>query len=285
MINLNDDSILSIEQKKQKNKFLNDLQKEINDIDYKINHIDNINRKNALKKEFKKFLFYLKISLPYLYTGIFTFSIFSLFGKTPFILDNQKQFLERKTQIDNDGNKEITEQFEKYNYSYKLTIFYYSKWKLQESGSYIREEKVYNLNLYDEKIINNILNNNLENLSMDVFNNPDYSNVTSKMHLTDDELDKNDYIKAIFYDEDKNTFILSKESDVTNFNSTILWIFITLLLEYIPMSIDKKILNDEKDYYIREIENKYPYVKRDELVKILEIKKDNIDCLVKNNGK
>ena len=131
----------------------------------------------------------------------------------------------------------------------------------------------------DEKIVSLFEKDTLT--VSDIFGERVSSIKETKNNLTEEELNQEEYIEAIIYNKDENDYIMVKEEIDDNVGFSILFVFLTILAELVPAyyRYEKSSFDyGEVVYHIRE---KYKKVDIEKVKKLLEIKKENYNRLVK----
>lgn len=259
---------------------LQQLKKEILDLEYDINHSKYTNLKVSALRNLKIALCTGKLAIPYILTASTTFILMSLFVSTPFIKDKQKKELQIKKEIDSLNNIHYEQQYEDFE-NYNGTISYFGKWIKQQDDLYSRKVEVYDTGKVDENIVTEIVNNYDITSLDDIFGNAISSKVEIKNNLTEEEIKNPPYLQATIYSKSKDTFIIAKESVSDNFLTTLAWLMLTVIAEGIVLSVKKEYNSFNYDEEIEAIKEKYPTVDIEELRKRLEIKQDNYNRLTR----
>lgn len=272
---------LTESQKLRKKEMLLQMEKEIKQLEFYIHHSKIPNLKIHILRGLKTALRTGQLVAPYILTAAITFGGFAIAGKTPFIKDDIKKKKETKKELDNFGNIKYEQSYDGFHES-NNTISYVSNWTKQENGSYSREIKTYAIKKEKEDIITVIINNFNTDLSLDdLFGKPTSSVIQSQNNLTDEEIQKEPYLKAVIYSESNDDFIIVKESTKDNTDISLLWILLTVLAEIAPLLIREKVSSFDYEDCIKKIKEKHKLIDTKELAKKLEIKRNNYNRLTR----
>lgn len=279
LVMINNEIILSKEQLLKRKNMLLELQKEIKEAEFMLKHPRLVNLKINTKKLTKFFLCFNQLIVPYVLTVGITFGVFSLLGDIPIIVDEKKKYLEIKKEWDNLGNSKTEEQYE--DYKDVGIITYYEKWHELNNNYYERRILKYNIGNIEEAIVDKIIKENDIPSLEEIFGNPISIAVENKTNLTEEELEKNSYLKGIVYTKNTNDFIVVNESDVDNFTHTLLWLFITGLINTLTFYGRKYFSSFSYLEAMKKIEDNYQNLNVEELKRKLEIKVDNYKILMR----
>lgn len=263
----------------ERNKMLLQMQNEIKQLEFEIKHAKAENFKINMLKGLKISLRFGQLIAPFAVTAGITFGAFAAMGGTPFILDDQKKYLETKKEMDSLGNIRYEQQYEEFN-STAATISYVSKWEKASDGFYSRDVKTYNINEITEDIITKVIND-VDILSLDEMFGKPKSSVETKNNLTDEELETKPHLQAVMYSKSDDDFIVVKESILANVSITVLWILITIIVEVLPLYYRDEISSFDYYHSIKRIKEKYPQVNVEELKKKMQIKMNNYNRLTR----
>ena len=265
----------------QKNLALN-MQDEISDLDQKINESnDNIKRNKRMKK-LKISLACLQAIYPYIVsTGILLGGFKFLEAGYPFVKDNNKNYLVEMKDFDSYNNTRYEQYYDSFLNDLPTSFLkHYGQWEKNDDNTYTREVKSYEIKLDDiseksEKKLKEIVKNNDENFNLEnLFGKPKYEIKETKNNLTEEELNKKDYLQAILYDLNKDDFILVKESTAFNVGATIGFIIFLLFL-YSEIKSFRKAFNSDFYKRLSLIEERYDISHLEDYVKTLEKQKNN----------
>lgn len=264
----------------KKKKFLLKLEKEIKNLEFQLEHLKLINFKINTLKGLMIGTRFLQLIMPYMITAGMMFGIFSLFNATPFVRDDVKKKLERMKQIDSLGNIRYLEQYDKFD-DPEGTINYVGEWHEIEDGFFSREIKTYEINEISEETVEKIVSN-LEIIFLDdVFGEPILKQIEAKKNLSQEELQKKAYLEAILYFKSEEEFVIAREDVGDNAGFTLLFFLLTLLVEIAPWLYRTEHSSFDFNNCVLKIQNNYPAIDREELVRKLEIKKNNYKRLTR----
>lgn len=265
---------LNHEQMNKQKRMLFKLKFDLDKLYFNINHTKLSNIKCNIKKNIEMTLCKCRLVAPYLISLGITFGSFSIAGFTPFLLDDEKNNLKIMKEIDNNGNIRYETQYSEFE-NMNNTITYYSNW-YKKNNMYARNIKVYNIGDLSENNILRIINSDYNNLD-DIFGNP----IIDRTELKENVDDINDsYVQARIYSEDIDDYIFLKQPMNNNVVETIIWLFITLIIELFIIS--------SREYNYKKIKNsiikKYSMEFYDNLLKKIEIRKNNYERLINFEG-
>lgn len=276
--NRNRKNILSKQQQRKKKQMLVKMSKEIKKLEYDLKHVKSKNLKISTIRNLKISLKAVQRVAPYVLTAGIVFGGFSVLGGTPFFIDKRKNELDIMKEFDSLGNIRTVVQYEDYEQT-DNKLFYYGKWEKIEDGFCKRIIETYELKNKTEQEIINMLE--IDDISLEsVFGKPISKKIETKNNVTEEELYSKPYLQAIIYNKDKNDYIIIKESVGENIGLTCLYLVITILCQGIPFLIR---LNSNFDFEdsVKLLKNKYQKVDVDKLKKVLELKKQNYERLMK----
>lgn len=275
---VNKEISLTKEQLLKKKELLTNLQKEIKDIDFMINHHNLINIKSFIEKKTKIFLRFNQLILPYALALAITIGTFSSLGAIPFVRDEKKKSLQIKKEWDSFGNSKQVTQYDEFNDIGML--YYYEKWQSIDNNFYSRKVLKYDISDIDEEVISKTITGGYTTLN-DVFGNPISTTAEVKSNLSQEEIEQSSYLKAIIYSTDENDYIVVHEDLNENLGETFLWFLITIILELACISIRSKISSFDYLETIKKINENYSRLNVEELENKLEIKLSNYRALTR----
>lgn len=276
----NKEILLSEKQQLKRKQMLLKMEKEMEELKNDIKISKKANLKNNMIRRLKISLRTGQLIAPYALTAGITFGTLNAFGLTPFIIDDRKQNLQIKTEMDSLGNISYFDQYSDFD-STIGTISYTSKWKEQSNGFYERKIKIYSTENIKESIITEIIND-ADITSLDeVFGAPISSGIETKNNLKDEEINANPFLQAIIYSESENDFIVVKETATDDYAETSLWITSNLLFDLIIWIVRKKYSSFNYNECVDEIEKNYPLIDTKELTQKLKIRKNNYNRLTR----
>lgn len=249
----------------------------IKELEDQLVNAESINKKNRIKLKLHKELLKIKRIVPYLVITGVTFAGCSSFFSIPFYRENKTKNLWYKKEIDSLGNKVIEEQYEKYDNVGEVSFV--SKWKKFNDEYYSRSIITYSVNTLTEEEIERIINE--EDLSLRaVLGAPISHKVEKKNNLTKEEINQEEFIRAIIYNKDDEVFIVEKESSKDNNLTTILFILLSAVSGFIYYSTScNRKAEEKRSAAIHDLEEKYEEIDIYSLKRKLEIRKETYERL------
>lgn len=263
-----------------KKRMLEQMKKEIEGLEHNIKNSKTTNLKIAMLKRMKLSLLTCRLVAPYILTAGITFGLFSIFGETPFIMDDEKKILETKKDMDSHGNIKYEQQYDEYSNT-QGTICYFGKWEKSNDNLYTREIKKYAIGSVSEEDLMNILDANDVSSLAYYFGKPIAFKYESRNNLTDEEIHDDPYLETTVYSKNENDYIVVKESVGNNVGFTILWLIFTMFSEIIPNQIREQFSSFDYGLYRDKIKKEYKPVDVDVLAQKLEIKRSNYNRLTR----
>lgn len=250
------------------------IKNDIDDLEYKINNKDRVNRCNFLMRCILKLGLSFDYVFPYILSALI---IFNIKDNKPFVIDEVKANANIKTIDSSLGvHREIKSYTEKFD---DEVLEYSTGWFVNEDGLYERRVTKYKLN-------SDILLNDLDSIfsmSKDDLDNllSSKNSVVVKYSLDDDDyLYNDDVIVVVNHYKSSDDFIYRLETEKENYSYSFAWLFAVLIWGY-NISNWKYILIKS---YVKDKINGYSVkykkidVKElDNLEKILDVKKNNLD--------
>lgn len=270
---------LAEKQRLEKKKMLLEMRKEISKLENEIKHSKIGNTKVYALRGLKIVLRTGQLIAPFVVTAGITIGGFAALGGTPFYRDKHKQKLEMMKELDSLGNIRYEQQYEEYANSSSV-ISYYSKWNFVEDNLYSRDIETYALGDITEEQILKLINDDVQSLR-EILGEPISKKKETKNNLTEEELQSDPFLQAMIYSKFDDDFIIVKESSSDNIGITLLWAFVTVLAEIIPILWRVDGSDFDYSYCIRKIKEKHPTIDVEELTKKLEIKRSNYDRLTR----
>ena len=281
MSNKNSTKHLVEKQSLKKKKMLLQMKKEIETLENELKYSKLVNLKISTVKNLKISLRFMQRITPYVLSAGIIASGCKLIGfRLPFYSgDTLKINSNNMKEFDSLGNVRYEQQYDDYANSSNI-LYYYSQWQPDINGLYTRNVETYKLDELTEEEILKLFNKEDLKLS-DIFGKPISKKRETKNNVTEEELQQNDCLKAIIYSEDKNNYILYKETKEENNVITAAYLALTAVVELIPFFIRRNISTFDFDDCVSEIKRKYPAVDTDELIKKLEIRRSNYNRLMR----
>lgn len=160
--------------------------------------------KNKRRKD--KVLYHLRAIYPLFLSIALTSGLVTLFTRS--VLKRNLSTVEKSDTLGNSTSySKYTNEYD--NSANKLSHF--SEWKLNENNEYVRTVKSYNINNYNSEVIKNILANEDTIYTLeDMFGKPTSTYEEVADSLSEEELNKPEYIEAVTYSKDKDDYIITK---------------------------------------------------------------------------
>lgn len=260
------------------------LKKDIKKLEEDIKNAKTKNQKVKALRGLKYSLRFLQLIAPYAVAAGIGLGAFHALGITPFIRDEHKKYLKSENQFDSLGNVRYEEQYESYK-NPVATIAYYGEWKKDDDGLYKREIKKYAAKKIDEETIKEIVTNKEIASLEEILGNPIAIKEEKKNNLTEDELNEKAFLQATTYSEDKDDFILVKESVSDNIKLSIVSIALLVLIELVISVCRRDHSSFNFGDSISDIKARYRLIDTDELYGQLEDKKSEIEKLARQKIK
>ena len=264
----------------KKEKIINELKEEINQIKDDIQNETSKNSKISLLRNTKIGLCFLRLITPYVGSALILFYASSLANLTPFKRDMKKEYLNTMKEIDGLGNVKIVEQYNSFKNS-SSSFSYFGRWEKQPDGFYTREVKEYSITKINEETLLSIIEGNKISSLDELLGEPIAEKIEKQNNLSETEINKPAHVLAITYTKDKTNPIVVTESVEDNVGTTLLWFFILILIELMPLFYRCEISSFDYKYAIERIKERYPMVDISDLELRLKIKEDNLKRLVR----
>ena len=210
------------------NSKLDKIDNSIKDINKDIKKINSINHKRVCIRNLKVFKNILKIIIHPLIALCIALSVSHfMFNDIPFIRQDRVNTMRYETTIDNQGNITTNNKYSDTNWfstsarDKSVWIYKYDQWRKDGNG-YIRS--------IDGFVIDDSSIEKIEEL----FNDPDkleklYANsrvglYETKDEITEEELQEENYMKAVIHYEDKNDYYIAPQSEEENSRDTAIFL-------------------------------------------------------------
>lgn len=269
------------QQRLNKKKMLKELRKEIESLESLVKNANAVNRKRKIVKNLKISVRFMQLLAPYILTaGILAGGCKLIGAGFPFYSgDKFKSNLNTMKEFDNLDNIRYEKQYDDFEESNDI-LSYHSKWEKDDAGFYSRKIEVYNLKKLTEEEIFELFNKDDLNLQ-DIFGEPISSKTEIKNNVSEEELNDEAYLQAVMYSIDKNDYIMVKETLETNIGVTFLYILVTALTELGVCIIRVQVTDFSFSYHVKKIKSQYKDIDEKELIKKLEIKRNNYNRLTR----
>ena len=245
----------------------------IKELEETLENVRLINAKNKFLLELNKGLVNSKKVLPYILATTISFSAFSLFYSIPFVKDTRRQNLWYKKEIDSNGNIAIEEQYKKNDNPSEIS--YISEWKSLPNGYYVRNITTYNIKALNEEEIENLILNDDISLNK-ILGDPISKKIEKKNNVSEEELNKEGFIRAILYNEELDKYIYAEETISENNQGTIIFLLLTFALNGIYYAYITNVGNDRIRKQLNDLSEKYAPLDEECLKRKLEIRKDTL---------
>ena len=241
------------------------MKKDIEKTKWNLEHFDSYKKRQNVLKNLKIYGNVVRVFAPYVLTfGIVTFGFHCVMGKHLF----SHNYIKNDVKLDSYNYEEQIKNFNKSVY-----LFHYDKWTKEDDQKYYRKVECYSINNLAEYDILDICDKNID----EILGSPIFTNFEIS-----DSIDENeDYYEVISYNKNNQSYRIIKESSGKNILSIILYIVILEFAEVVPFfyykTFSKFSFNKDED----DLNNRYNNLSKNNLYKILEIKKNNFDRLTK----
>lgn len=271
---------LTRKQEEERKKLLKKLKKEIKKLEYQVKHNKLANINISLKRIIRIIFELSKAAFPYVLTATVIAGLFKIIGLGfPYYSEDKvKKYSHIMKDMDSLGNIRIEQQYDKFEETTEL-LYYYTKWIKEENEFYSRNVEVYKLKDITEEDILKLFEKEDFKLS-DIFGEPITNKKETSNNIKINEEENKDYLQAIIYIKDKNDYIIKKESVDDNVTASIIYSLITLILGLI-ISLKMSDSNYNLGGRLYDVDRNYPFIDKDEIIKKLEIKKNNYERLTR----
>lgn len=275
---------------KKNDDLLKKLKKEIDELEYIVNHTKRYEAKRKLIKCLKLTKEYIKRTSPSILAVSTLTGVFIAGGDIPFYRNDAKYYLNNKYEFDNHDNYHISSQYNSYDKAVNR-IFISSKWEYKDN-EYTRTVKEYSGDSFKKvfKEFSHLINN--ESFSkediIDFLNNeelklaletPRYTRIETTNEINDNE--NKDSISIEYYDKDKNEYVIKEQTRDDNFLCSVAYVAISAFLYLCVFCLTPNKLIENYDYQKTKIYQEYlESIKFDNLEPKLKIKKENYERLV-----
>lgn len=263
----------------EQKKLLMQMKQEIELLESEIKHSSLINVKIKTIRNLKITARALQLVAPYVITASIIAKGFNTWGNTPFYWDEKKIYANVMMEFDNVGNIRYEQQYDSFEND-KNKLYYYTGWEKNNNGFYSRIIETYSIKEKTYEDIIELFETKDLNLE-DIFGMPDSSVKETKNNLTVEELQEESFIKAVIYTEDKNDYLIGRETIDEDIIDSFLYCFVIILVEGLISIFRKKLSSFDFSKCVYDIKRKYELVDIDTITKKLEIKKDNYNRLIR----
>ena len=266
--------------KKKNYVLVEKLEKDIDDLEKRIKDVPKENFKKISIRNIKIFGRFMQMIAPYLIAAIIPFVGQSLLFDMPFYPEEVKSPKHYMMELDNRGIEAYQSGYEKIN-DEKDRVYIYSNWQ-EDKGMYSRTIKSYSINIDDISEIKDLVNKKDVEIE-DILGSP-ISNITeTKNIITDEDKELDGYIKLVYYYNDKDDYIVIKQTPGENIVFSIIYLIMLGMCEYGVLKYRYDLSNFSYSSYYEKYMEKYKKTDIKILEKKLEIKKENYKRLTGDN--
>jgi hypothetical protein len=217
----------------------------------------------------------IQLFAPYIVSTGIIYGGFTLLGNSPLV--NDKTYLNIMTEFDNEGNIRYESQYG--SFDGEDVLYYYSSWT-KDDDFYSRNIETYYL---EDKTYEDLIDIfEYSDLKLKYTLGQPTSNIKeTKNNITEEELDKQTYLKAIIYEEDNDNYIITDESFKKGFLKALGFGSLLGCINLTISAIRKKVSSFNFIESINQIEEENRPIDINALNKKLELKKENYDRLTR----
>ncbi len=263
----------------EQKKLLLQMKKEIKQLENEIKYSKLTNLKIKTVRNLKISARAMQLVAPYVLTAGILAGGFKLLGACPFYRDIHQQNLNTMKEIDSLGNIRYEEQYDDFTSSSNM-LHFYGKWEKSENGFYTRTVEKYELEKLTEEEIIALFEKERITLR-ELLGAPISSIQESDNSITEEEIEEENYFQAIIYSENKEDYILVRESSSDNFVESLLYILLTVLCEFLPLAFRSEVSSFDFGNCVSAIKEKHRPIDIPVLIKKLEIKRENYNRLMR----
>lgn len=215
----------------EQKKLLMQLEKEIKDLEFKVNHTDLYNKKIGTIRNLKIGARALRVFAPYIITAGIVTGGFLACGVTPFGKNQMKEYSATMKEFDVNGNVRCTQQYGEFGNDVNK-IYYYSKWQY-DGQLYSRDVKVYKAeDLNYEEMLKYLDYSNVK--LEDILGKPTSNYKETTNNVEDADLKCEGHLKAVMYSYDKKDYVFRDFSLYENVGITLAYLLTVLFVQIIP---------------------------------------------------
>lgn len=266
-----------LELKDEQEEFMDNLQKEVNELENVVTKTKKENFKKAVIKNVKVTGKFLRKWVPIIATGVVFSCAYNSYVAKPFQSQPIKAPAYVQTTQDSLGNIEVFKQYtsldDKTNY-----VELYGAWEQNDNG-YSRTVKRYYLNEDNTKKCLEVLNGDAIDTFESVFNIPSAVVKYESNNLTDDELNTKPQLKLVMYSKDSDDYVVRMTETTEVIGISLLYVVGILLVELLAYALLQND-HDRCDKKIKEFKEKYKEFDLEPLQKKLELKKEEYNNLL-----
>ena len=261
-------------------KLLLKLKKEMEDIENEIKHQKILNLKIAITRALKINNLRIKQFAPYTIVFILmTGGCKKITGGYPFLLDAQhKKTSHTMTLMDSNGEVEELQQYKKFKNEENI-VKIYNKWQ-KKGNEYRRIVETYIVDSDSLEKIKKEITNETFNIK-ELLDTKIQRIEETKEKITAEDLNKPSLTEARIYTEDKEDYIMKKETVLEDIGVTLLYLYILNMSEFGLLMYRE--INAQESYRekIKRIKIENEYIDKENNIKKLEIRKENYNRLTR----
>ncbi len=260
-------------------KLLQQMKKEIEILEFERKHLKVINLKAKTIRKLKISTRILKLGTPFLVTAGIVTGGFAYFNQLPFYSDEKKEYSNVMVEYDNLGNVRTEQQYNNELPKDVIQLRHYTKWELV-GNEYVRTITSYKMEKIGFEEIVSLLENKDVKIE-DILGKPISTISEVKNNITEEEVQRGAFIQCVIYSQVKDDYILVKQSTGENILFTFIYVVLIMCIEDFIAGLSANNLSEFSEY-VHNIENKYPLLDADTIMKKLELKKDNYNRIMRD---
>ena len=266
-----------LELKDEQKEFMDNLQKEVNELENVVIKTKKENHKKAVIKNIRVTGKFLRKWVPIITTGIVFSCAYSSYLAKPFQSQPIKANAYIETTQDNLGNIDVLKQYTSFDNKTNY-VELHGAWEQNDNG-YTRTVKRYYLNEENTQKCLDVLNGNAIDTFESVFNIPNSVVTYESNNLTLEELNTKPQLKLVMYSKDYDDCVVRMTETTEVIGISLLYLMGVLLVElltYIALQND----HYRCDKKIKEFKEQYKEFDLEPLQKKLELKKEEYNNLL-----
>lgn len=251
---------------------VDDLSKEISDLEERIKNVESTNKKKSVIKNVRIFGSILKFCLPLLVAIGIAFGASYALGDIPFYPQDVLKYNNYTIEFDNKGMDKLSSKYETKK-ALSSYVDYYSKWDLKADNRYYRYKKSYvfgsdevSLDKLKEAISNN---DNLDN----ILGKARSEKLEIKESLSEDDITNDGYAKVYYAYIDNNDFMMARQDTLENIGYSVCFVIFCSMTLFTTLGLMAFGDYCDVDSEVKNIKQKYKPLDISDLKKELEEKK------------
>jgi hypothetical protein len=254
------------------------LSNEIDNLENRIKHVGIENFKKLSIRNIKIFGRFMQMIGPYIIAAVIPFVGQSFLFDIPFYPEEIKQPNCYMIELDNKGIISYQNQYKSFSNADNI-IYIYGKWEKGDDNYYHRTIKSY---LFDEINLDELkeLVNKKDLEIEDILGNPYEVKNENKNILTEEEMNEDSYIQAIYYYKDKDDYIIVRQPVGENIVCGLVYLFIIFITEGGVLKYRSEFSNFSYYGKVDRLKEKYEKTDVKVLEKKLEVKKNSLSRLI-----